>query len=425
MAPGACLEGATCAGEHCADQVGCDACNEFSSLCHFCASDNKCHAKGSPYGCLVGQACPGTTCKEQKDCNACYENALNCHWCAADRRCHAKLSPYGCAVGATCKPDRCTRARAVPAAHGAPPAKVVVAAVMVVLCAACCGASCTWAFRQLREGAATTTLERDDRYFELSRLADEGASGSGRGSAPGSASGSASEQRLAVRDDQQRRREAALADDFVPRVERKRDHPLARCAHACARRCCCVATALVALLMLLACLFYPAWPEYNICNNALNWDSVLAELEQWEVGGSYTLLVSVRNRNRVGVRVRSAHADFVYPPGSAKASDVVGTWDFEPGARDTAQLEPVAPGTLSDFLMTVEFTPGVAKAREMYRGYQRGDLKFDVRMTGGGEVLLGTLGVYSFSETLTHTVDLHAAWATDLCKCPTGSPPAP
>ena len=43
-------------------------------------------------------------------------------------------------------------------------------------------------------------------------------------------------------------------------------------------------------------------------------------------------------------------------------------------------------------------------------------------MTGTGEVLLGSLGVYSFSEEMTHTVDLSAAWATDLCKCPEGSP---
>ena len=60
-------------------------------------------------------------------------------------------------------------------------------------------------------------------------------------------------------------------------------------------------TVLMALLMLLARLFYPTYPEYNICNNALNWDSVLKELESWEVGGSYTLLVSHANPNSDGI----------------------------------------------------------------------------------------------------------------------------
>ena len=165
-----------------------------------------------------------------------------------------------------------------------------------------------------------------------------------------------------------------------------------------------------------------AWSELELEVSGVGVEAVQA----WEVGGDYTLLVSVRNANRVGVRVTAAHADFVYPPGSARPSDVVGTWDFVPGSPDTAQLEPAAPGTLSDFLMTVNFEPGVAKAEAMYAGYQRGDLKFDVRMTGAGTVLLGSLGVYDFEETVTHTVDLHAAWATDLCKCPTdpaGTPP--
>jgi hypothetical protein len=45
--------------DSCAAMPDCLSCSNSSYACHWCASDNRCHAVGSPYGCLYGVNCYG------------------------------------------------------------------------------------------------------------------------------------------------------------------------------------------------------------------------------------------------------------------------------------------------------------------------------------------------------------------------------
>ena len=113
----------------CAAQTNCTSCIELSSFCHWCDSDSECHAIGSLHGCIFGSTCSkdGSSgggnnnngggkdhskdkCNTHTECAECALSSSLCHWCAKDDKCHAVGSWYGCAHGVDCfNNDRCMR----------------------------------------------------------------------------------------------------------------------------------------------------------------------------------------------------------------------------------------------------------------------------------------------------------------------------
>lgn len=110
----------------CSTQSNCSSCMEHSYWCHWCASDQACHTKGSPFGCAIGVSCDNgddddnnkdknstdddSHCSSHKNCSACSLSSHFCHWCAKDNACHAVGSPYGCLAGVDCfSNERCMR----------------------------------------------------------------------------------------------------------------------------------------------------------------------------------------------------------------------------------------------------------------------------------------------------------------------------
>lgn len=111
----------------CAAHKNCFECSTASSLCHWCAHDNQCHAKGSVHGCLEGVDCTNhtkpdhpkskneTKCASHMNCTECSLSSYTCHWCAHDNACHAVGSYYGCVSGVNCySNDRCRRKEPAP-----------------------------------------------------------------------------------------------------------------------------------------------------------------------------------------------------------------------------------------------------------------------------------------------------------------------
>ena len=101
-------------GDACTSHIGCSECAASSWDCHWCASDNACHAKGSIHGCISGAGCSNdddgggknrtdnNSCSSYDSCFECAQSSWDCHWCAHDDACHAKGSVHGCVTGSSC-----------------------------------------------------------------------------------------------------------------------------------------------------------------------------------------------------------------------------------------------------------------------------------------------------------------------------------
>jgi hypothetical protein len=101
----------------CYDATTCDKCNSYYT-CHWCSHDDRCHAIGSIHGCMIGASCrthpdkvipnrtdphdTATGCTTHTSCRNCTLSSSLCHWCAHDNMCHAIGSMYGCMTGVNC-----------------------------------------------------------------------------------------------------------------------------------------------------------------------------------------------------------------------------------------------------------------------------------------------------------------------------------
>jgi hypothetical protein len=101
----------------CDTHTNCTSCIRSSIFCHWCNFDSQCHAKGSIHGCAYGASCPDSPkpkpsdkCASHSNCTECTLSSSLCHWCAFDEACHAIASWYGCSHGVNCfNNDRCKR----------------------------------------------------------------------------------------------------------------------------------------------------------------------------------------------------------------------------------------------------------------------------------------------------------------------------
>jgi len=106
----------------CNTHLNCTSCTASSMFCHWCDSDSECHAKASIHGCVIGSSCTDPSpapppapsyhdaCNTHKNCTTCTLSSSLCHWCAFDEECHAMGSLYGCSHGVNCfNNDRCKR----------------------------------------------------------------------------------------------------------------------------------------------------------------------------------------------------------------------------------------------------------------------------------------------------------------------------
>jgi hypothetical protein len=50
----------------------------------------------------------------------------------------------------------------------------------------------------------------------------------------------------------------------------------------------------------LALMFYPRMPDYNVCNREFDWESILHSFERFSPKIEYNVLISVINENRFG-----------------------------------------------------------------------------------------------------------------------------
>ncbi|KAL7435469.1 hypothetical protein ACHAXM_004670 [Skeletonema potamos] len=413
-------------GPNCASHTNCTEC-DGAPLCHWCAKDNKCHAKGDPFGCLVGASSCGAPptqtkkCIDFRDCQSCANSSWECHWCPQNNgTCHAKGSWSGCATGADCFAiERCQRLEPERIYHGGTfsaasfqgvglVATTVLAVIMglVLCCATCCFAGATFV-----KGAVDDLLGEPDMVGE-----DDGMSGQYDGNqveleAPLLLeNGSAGEtDREAIANANTRSEQVSVTQRSAMSVTTNRRLPKKKSSIKRMYGVCqiiyLVTLFLTVILFIVGMSYAPRQPQYNVCTNQLGWKSIIEGMASLKMSASFDLLISVYNPNRVEVDLKNGAGQFHYD------GEYVGSFEIPEGK--------ISEEAISDIIVKVTFTPDKWQALSLTSEYYRGTLRFIVG--GHAHVTVPALGNYSF-EAKFDDIEVNpndpSMDDTHLCACP-------
>ena len=96
----------------------------------------------------------------------------------------------------------------------------------------------------------------------------------------------------------------------------------------------CMFASLVVLLLVvipLGIVYWPQHPMYEICDNEVQWDTVISGLSSLKISADEKILISVENPNRLGFKVLEAHATFYFVANNQTV--VVATMAFDGTAQ--------------------------------------------------------------------------------------------
>ena len=156
----------------------------------------------------------------------------------------------------------------------------------------------------------------------------------------------------------------------------------------------------------LTFLFFPRIPVIDICNNEVEWQSLIDGLTSLKVQASSQILVSIYNPNRI---------DFNLATFTGKIShdgDYIGTFELPENII-------IASQSIIDVLATVTITPDKWEALELTSEYYKGTLTvlLDVHASVGIPILEGYNYGYKDSDYVVHLNG--AEGPRELCACPT------
>lgn len=437
--------------EACEAHETCDECTTTSTWCHWCDFDNACHSKGSIYGCRVGSTCGAPSdddrnktddgCSAHKTCRDCALSSHTCHWCAHDNACHVVGSVYGCAVGVDCySNERCRRMESEPITDftfyemGPIPMMVTLMLASTMICCAtiCYGvAGCLrGAYDDLIDAAATPDADADleeplllahesDDFAqetpEAARGADEDAAaddlagGVEDGSDDGDGEENAEVQDEVVEETPLVTPMASTRPSAAPsrsrRLQSRRSKHM-NCLFAACSLCYYLTVGGVIAICYASFRYFPKRPAYNICNDAVAWNSIIDSLASLNPGADFQLLASVANPNHFDVALDMGG-------GSFRHNGVeIGQYTIPPVTADAMSI--------TDVMVIAHLSADKWDALSLTAEYYRGKLVLNV--DAAATIRVPFLFDYSFEAELKNLV-VHVNEMSDrhLCSCPTWS----
>lgn len=460
--------------ETCSSHTTCTECYDASSTCHWCDVTG-CHVKGNLIhgGCAKGVSCnpeqdkkdkEANQCDHHKTCASCSNFSVLCHWCSSDEACHALGSMHGCAAGENCYAiDRCQRLEPERIEDGGtfskasfagvgPVAKFVLGLMMglVLCCSTMCFGGATFlkcavddlvgepveiveeeiAFGVDEGGSVggggeqqhVEMIEGQDNELSvplmqndtLGKNAEEGEANEDVNAAEESGNGGdefADEHRFAKsvlhRSDVAHGRDAvaSLARSTVSATRHTQPKPSSVRRMYCACQLCYLVTIITTIILFIVGMSYaPRQPEYNVCTNELAWKSIVEGMASLKMSASFDLLISVYNPNRFEVDLSNGVGQFHHD------GEYVGSFDIPEGR--------ISEKAISDIVVKVTFTPDKWSALSLTSEYYRGNLKFVVG--GHARVKVPALG-YQFDakfDDIRVNVNDPSLDETHLCACP-------
>ena len=464
----------------CTSQTDCESCYNLSYACHWCDSDQACHAKGSVHGCAIGSSChhgkdddnnnkknETDACSIHMTCSECALSSHLCHWCAHDNACHVIGSVYGCTVGVDCfSNDRCKRKEPEPiktegsfrTVNALPLVALTVLGGLIVCCASVCffmAGGVKGAYDDLAGMAASGNLEEDGgggggavaaaaaadnttdtmqqplledaategevesqqqqqqqhvvrecadlEEHEHEREQSEEAVGDEEEAAP-AATASVEDTNTATMYTAQQSVQTAAS---VSRRSRRSSDHMQRLYNVCAG-CYVITIATVAITLLTSFQFYPKVPEYNVCNDAVAWKSLIDSLASAKVSADFEILITVANPNHFDIDLDMGKGSFTHQ------GAFVGTFDIPPVT--------VPAMTLTDLMLITHLSPERWEALSLTAAYYRGKLVLDV--SAKATIRVPALFDLTYRAKLSDfKVNVNEQSDRSLCHCPTWDDP--
>lgn len=376
------------------------------------------------------------TCAERKSCFNC--SALTgCHWCASDNKCHAYGSPYGCTVGISCKDAaECLRTEPVHIGVRRQRAGVMFAVISVglVLLAICYGivGYCTASIEARRRHQLHSVQVLSGSVMHVNDDATDY-----RKKTPLPAAKSQ------IRDDYVLLRDAATRDE-ERNANIDRCCGLYRCAYTCQDACttsaecvkcfcywgsccnCCgtgcgpyktthkggcvlfgvLATVAIVGAMVSLILLVPQAPEYSACTTTVEWTSALTNLAKGlDVKARVEVHLALYNPNRLELHVRRAFAEVYYS-------------GHRVGAGDLRVPVTFPEGSVVDVISVLDFEPGMTRAVQMLVDHESGRLLLDVNLSLEADILAYNQRLLSVNTTHEISrIDVSVPDDRRYCKC--------
>ncbi|CAH0522336.1 unnamed protein product [Peronospora belbahrii] len=346
------------------------------------------------------------SCSSHKDCDSCLNASLTCHFCKNDFQCHAIGSPYGCPVGVSvCHHlEDCKRTDPQFVGYGPPPSVVIaVLCLMVTLTCCFCGVSaicsifCRTKKTSTRQAKLMAALDKEKQKKKAKttlRDVDEEQL-------------QAQKQPLLVgeiREGEVLLFENEVDQESLERLRTRYEEDERQINwQAFAARFTWL-TVLISITV-LALMFYPRMPDYNVCNRQFEWESILHSIMGLEPKVEYQVLVSVINENRFGFVLESGRADIYHN------TTLVGKWELE------KPLEAKA-GSISDVIAAINIKPGFAEGIALWKDFSKNELIFRINATIAGSITWGRYKIYRISSSTPDVEFLVGAeYDRSLCKC--------
>ncbi|GLD94106.1 hypothetical protein PINS_up002717 [Pythium insidiosum] len=342
------------------------------------------------------------SCASFNSCDACLNASYFCHFCAFDFQCHAIGSPLGCAVGIqTCHHlEDCERKEPQPVGYGPPPSVVLVVLCLMVTLACCvCGlvSICSVFLRSSRRRRE----ERQRRQPSQRSKADAAGSDDPLTASP-------NEPLLSsIREDE---RILAFEEDVdlnaMARLRQARESQQ-ESGFSWKRLCFRIFwLGVFVVITVLALMFYPRMPDYNVCNRQFEWESIFQSIRHLSPKIEYNVLISVINENRFGFVVESGHADIYHN------TEWVGEWVVN-------QTWEAKAGSISDVIAPIRLTPGYKEGIALWNDFYKNQLIFRINATITGSITWGSYKIYRITSNVPDIEFLVGAeYDRGLCMCP-------
>ncbi|KAG2816378.1 hypothetical protein PC119_g15118 [Phytophthora cactorum] len=280
-------------------------------------------------------------CASHKDCDSCLNASVACHFCKSDFQCHAIGSPFGCPVGVSVCHHLEDCERSDPQYVGKKPAS-----------------------RHASLSAALETDKKKKKKKKKATLRDD--------------EERAQAQRQPLLLGEIREGEVLLFENEVDQASLERlrtryeEDERQFNWKAFASR---VTWLTVTISMtVLALMFYPRMPDYNVCNREFEWESILHSI--------------------LGLEPKVEYQWELDKPWEAKA------------------------GSISDVIAGINIRPGYAEGIALWKDFSKNELIFRINATITGSITWGRHKIYRISSSTPDVEFLVGAeYDRGLCKC--------
>ena len=381
----------------CGGHKSCTECSTSSSWCHWCGHDKTCHEIGSAYGCFEGTTCANKTqphkedkgCGVHTNCGECAVSSVGCHWCASDNACHAVGSIYGCISGVDCySNDRCRRQEPTPIKTmtfqemGFMPILVVFLLGSICFCCStlgfCVAGGVKGAYDDLVEAATSNSsqIQQQQQQQQQQQLLLASASAAAVEIVENHESfeNTPSDDTPLLSEDIESASDYNLMTYVDPRhppmhpyqirYTRSRGSKHMNCLFNACRACYVINVLTILAFVIGSIRYYPKIPQYNICNDSIAWKSLVDSMTSMSIEGSFEILASVMNPNHFDVAVDMGRGTFKH-----NGADV-GTFVMPPTV--------ISAMSITDLTIIASFTPEKWEALSLSAEYYRGTLAFTI-----------------------------------------------